>query len=542
MGDDSIATATFDGAASGRWAVWAEVGLIFVIFFVHAGWPVPDVNEAHYLGKAKHYWNEAWCAGDFFLESADAHDVFYWSFGWLTLWLPLAVVAWVGRIITWILLAWAWRRLSFSLVGRPLFAALSAAIFVALLDRFHLAGEWVVGGVEAKGFAYVLVFLGLEQLVRGRWRQVWLLLGAASAMHVLVGGWSVLLALFAWLTAGRNRPSLRSMMPALAGGFVLALAGLIPALSLDWNVPPGVTEQASQIYVFERLPHHLALHKLAAGELIPRLARHGALLAVFLLLWRRMRGGAIPPDDIDFDDGHRRLRGFVFGAIIVLIGGMTFALATQEYPAIAAKILRYYWFRLSDVALPVGVALAAAALIASALSRRRGQGVWMLSVVLVLVGWHLGDTAYSRHVDRRPRTEYKMRSYDDWRDACDWIAEQTPAVARFLTPRLSHTFKWRTGRSEVVTYKDIPQDAESVVEWSERIKAVHRRQDDSEFHYWRTLAEQGEERLTRLAARYDAYYILTESEPPLHFPQLYSNGTYAVYRIPSSEDESGRSP
>ena len=49
-----------------------EVLLILALFFVAHGDLPPDVNEGHYLGKAKHYWNPAWCPEDHFLKSADA--------------------------------------------------------------------------------------------------------------------------------------------------------------------------------------------------------------------------------------------------------------------------------------------------------------------------------------------------------------------------------------------------------------------------------------------------------------------------------------
>ena len=39
--------------------------------------PVPGINEPHYLTKSRHDWQPEWCAGDFFLESPNAHDVFY---------------------------------------------------------------------------------------------------------------------------------------------------------------------------------------------------------------------------------------------------------------------------------------------------------------------------------------------------------------------------------------------------------------------------------------------------------------------------------
>ena len=45
-----------------------EVLLILALFFVTHGDLPPDVNEGHYLGKAKHYWNPAWCPEDHFLN------------------------------------------------------------------------------------------------------------------------------------------------------------------------------------------------------------------------------------------------------------------------------------------------------------------------------------------------------------------------------------------------------------------------------------------------------------------------------------------
>ena len=188
-------------------AALIEIALIFAVFCIQGAWPVPDVNEPYYLGKAIHYWNPDWLRGDFFMESADTHKVFYFTFGWLSLWLSPVALVWTGRIVTWLLLAWAWRRLSVAVVPRPWYSVLTAALFVCLMERCHMAGEWVIGGVEAKGFAYVLVFLGLEALVRNRWNRALLLFGAAAAFHVLVGGWAAVAAGMAWLWLIKPRPA-----------------------------------------------------------------------------------------------------------------------------------------------------------------------------------------------------------------------------------------------------------------------------------------------------------------------------------------------
>ena len=51
-----------ESPAAPRWLAIVEVVLIFAVFFLHGAWPVPDVNEPHYLSKAKHYWDPNWCA------------------------------------------------------------------------------------------------------------------------------------------------------------------------------------------------------------------------------------------------------------------------------------------------------------------------------------------------------------------------------------------------------------------------------------------------------------------------------------------------
>ena len=62
---------------------WWEAALITLMCYLKAGWLPPDVNEAHYLAKAKHFWQPDWCPADFFLNSPDAHTPFYVVFGWV---------------------------------------------------------------------------------------------------------------------------------------------------------------------------------------------------------------------------------------------------------------------------------------------------------------------------------------------------------------------------------------------------------------------------------------------------------------------------
>ncbi|MGC3968586.1 MAG: hypothetical protein QM775_14750 [Pirellulales bacterium] len=76
-------------------------------------WPTPDVNEAHYLTKAKHFWQPHWCANDLFLASGESHVTYYATFGYLTQLMSFDAAAWCGRLAGWLMLAIGWRRLSF---------------------------------------------------------------------------------------------------------------------------------------------------------------------------------------------------------------------------------------------------------------------------------------------------------------------------------------------------------------------------------------------------------------------------------------------
>ena len=146
--------------------LWSKLRLVFAVFFLHGAWPMPDDNETGYVIKAQHYWNPDTFKTDFFANSADAHLVYYWAFGWLTtLGWSLTTVAWIGRITTWLMLAISWRGLSWAIIRRPWIAVLSAELFLFLCERGQMAGEWIAGSVEAKGFAWAFVLWALTALV-----------------------------------------------------------------------------------------------------------------------------------------------------------------------------------------------------------------------------------------------------------------------------------------------------------------------------------------------------------------------------------------
>jgi hypothetical protein len=130
-----------------------------------------------------------------------------------------------------------------------------------------------------------------------------------------------------------------------------------------------------------------------------------------------------------------------------------------------------------------------------------------------------------------PRAD-KNVEYADWIDVCYWITEHSELDDIVLTPRMAATFKWHTGRPEVATWKDVPQDAQSIVEWWERINTLHATGETAP-RWYSTFAEQDAARLHAIMEKYDARYVivpLLDDVEPLPIEPLYANDSYAVYR------------
>jgi hypothetical protein len=511
---------------------WLEIALIIVVFFAAAGVPVPNVNETHYLTKAKHYWNPNWCPGDLFLDSADAHLTFYWTLGLLTKWFSLPVVAWVGRLLAWVALAWSWQRLSSRVVPAAWLSVVTAMLLVTLIQQTNFAGEWVIGGVEGKCFAYVFVFWALAEMATGRWLRVWPLLGLASAFHVLVGGWSVICAGAVWLLERRDSgPTFFQMFPSLLFGGLLALPGVVPGLLLTADVPPTVRDEANQIYVFERLPHHLAIHRLPRQEIITRFTRFGLLLAVFAALWRwNVDRLAIEPTRI-----LRRLQQFALASVAICVLGLCWELATVNHPALSASVLKYYWYRTSDIAMPMAVSLSLGALVGSLINQRSRLSTSVALLAVLAPSCLLLLTAGHRWRELTPIESHATREALGWRDVCHWAREHTAADALFMIPRQASTFRWYAERPVFFAWKDIPQDAASQVIWWHRYQeayfgAVNEFGDRIPYG---SLQELGADRLRVIAARHNIDYILTSEYPPLPLKVANENPWCKIYDVRS---------
>ena len=521
------------------WTRWCGELLVILVIFSAAGcWPVPDVNETAYLTKARHHADPNWARGDFFLETPDAHGVFYMLVGPLAAALPLEQAAWIGRWLGWLAVAAGFRHAVAPLLVASWPRLLAAAIFSLAVRHTPAAGEWVLGGCEAKVFAWALVLVAVGEIARARLPWAVLALGAATAIHPLVGGWG-LVALVGAMTmpAGRPRGAARMKPDDLAGalaisiGLLLAAAGVGPALWLSGGAEAATRAEAARIYVVERLPHHLLVRTFADGFV----ARHVlAVLAWWLLAATR------PSAPEPMQAARTRAYGFCAAAVVISLAGCAISLAEPVAPAAVHGLLRFYWFRLADILVPLALAVAAAAVVSDGALLGRLVPVRPVVARGILAALLCLDLVHeSRHWPLPGRAAVAARSDGKvdataWRDACDWIAKHAPADACVLTPRGASSLTWWTGRREVVAWKNSPQDAASLVEWRRRIADCFSR-DGGFANLERSTAALGAERMRLVAAKYGATHAVVPLDLPavadLPFERLHSNRGYAVLRL-----------
>lgn len=556
-----------------RWLL--EVAAITAVFAAAGSWPVPDSNEAYYLTKARHAADPAWCAEDFFLASRDAHVVFFRLMGPLAAARPLDEAAWIGRWLGWLLLAVGMRQAAATVLDREPGAwswisscwHVAAACLFSVLVRFTPAsGEWVIGGCESKVFAWGFVLVAAAAVAAGRFGAAWLAAGLAAAVHPIVGGWAflevgcvatwqLLRGLVAWgrgsqagstahdgpqATSGGRRVAAAFL--GLAAGAAIAAVGVVPAAMLSQGVDLSIVAEAARIQVVERLPHHLLPERFQATHVVA----HLLTAAVAVLAWAAAR----PSRPLD------RLTGLAMASLGVSAAGVAIALARPFAEQVADQLLRFYWFRSADGLVPLAATLAITdwlrwqPLAGQSTSPQRLPAV-LAAVTLALVVIGLDVDQQRRHwpLAENPPANRADRHVDaaSWRAACDWIRDNTPTDAVFLTPRGAATFTWWSERAEVVGWKNMPQDPTSVVAWRQRIFDLFSPDGNTSLSgLERSTAALGEPRVRELAAQYAATHIVVPQsliedagEPLPGCERLHANDGYVVYVIESDRDVNG---
>ena len=412
---------------------YAVLGTLIVLALGH---PVPYNNEHLYLIGAYRLFHSNFAVADPGLgDPLYGHLLFQLIAGTLTTALSLEVVGWLLRFVSWTATVTG-VVLTAARIGVPPWMTAGAIVVWLSNGQSILAQEWVMGGAEAKAFAYPLLFFAMDALLVGRAYRAAILIGLGVSFHPLVGvqlgGALCLGALFL------RRDDWR----------LLPFAGLVVLFSL-----PGVVAvlygarggQALTVADWEFLarfafPFHVDPTSFARRHYLTL----GILLSFNLVVCWRLR-----------NEGSYRLFGVAQVALALLFMGGLAAWWLEAYSAMQLMPFRV---------LPVLVMLLFLLFLAD-LARRR----WSAPTVWVMGAW--GLLALSEPVagivDQRVHRA-EVNRYPT--EVFDWIARETSNDALVLSPPSATNSISRSRRGQVAYYRWVRM--RDLDDWRNRLVAV----------------------------------------------------------------------
>lgn len=386
--------------------------------------------------------------------------------------LPPPAVSIAGRLLCFLSLAWLLGRLG-QRVGVRWPVAMVACGLYAQIGPSLAAKEWIFGQFESKVVAYALTLFALDAAIDRRWRRAALALGAATTLHVLVGGIASAAMLLVALRARQAELGWRGVLPTAVGGlYVLAWAlpaapGLSILLDALRTAPPPSEPSISWIYVLFRAPHHADPRQFLAE---PRVYVRAVWVAAMLFAsWHWQLGGM----------AGATLRRLTLAAMI------PFALGTlAAWLPGGERVLQLLPFRLGDALTMLAAAVFAATLIERGLAALKRRGVTTArlgaAALTLAVLATVGGAAAAMQRNLQELSTWPEGGHPPLPPSeAAALSDAAAAIARMAAPGVGvlaapnhESLGWLARQPVVATFKHMPPDQRAVRDWFERIVAL----------------------------------------------------------------------
>jgi hypothetical protein len=474
-------------------------------------------NELETLVYAKHWLDPSYIAGDWRLDMHPGPRLpFMLVLAPLLILLPLGQVSIVGAALGYLLVALGLGAL-FARLGLSAVEAVAVVGLFLFAQQSVTAGEWIFLNFEGKIIAYTLVLFALAVAARGPLVLAGALLGLATTMHVIVGGWSTLFFAIAVLATSRGDAKERVLA---VGAYVIgALPVMIALLTADTTsssqLPDGV--MAEWIYVRLRAPHHLDPRGFLPRRLTQKAVELGLMLSVALAFFAL-------PRFLERSDPRLFVARFVQASFLP----WTVGVAASFIPG-GEKFQQFYPFRIAD---SLGLLLASAVVLALVVPRIPTRPLGIAARVAVAIT----AVVFAYKADPRESPE---RAPEGFESVAHFIQSHAP-VARpvLITPHLDHAGYWME-RPVVGLWKFVPHQGALIAEWYNRMVDLaaiippDRPGGRPRFAPVGAFNRLSTDEYRTLAAKYGAHYLVLRrrGDLELELPIAFENAEFMVYEI-----------
>ena len=499
-------------------------------------------NEVDVLPLAKQFADPSWIASDWYLNiETNYRYLFQVIFGFLIVHFGFLAASIIGRLVCYALVAWGIVLLGEKL-GLSLTYLVLATVVITYQGSFQgaIAGEWFVGGIEAKAVAYGLILLAIPLMLNRRYILMTLALGLATSFHVLVGGWAFLTTL-GWFCF-RPQQRLGKLGQSVWLLLLIYIASSAFAIPSTWQQlltsPPSGNISPSFIYVFLRLPHHL--NPFAWQPIL------WLRLVVYLLLWAFCMISLKKKADLkgwtQEDRARFELAEFTLIALVPFVAGVAIALFDRQ-----GEWLQYYFFRFGDMMLPLTTSLLLACNLETKFSIQKNKFRFLLMALLGCILFTQTGLFTQRAVACQDFPAQEQDVDPQWKLMSDWIHSNTSEDAIVIShPWKLPNFTWMTERATIVKLKLFPQTRESIVEYYERLNDLSGGAL-AEIYFGEEKLEQRKTvkaisagfshlnttQVKQLMTKYKSNYFLTDVGHHLDLPIVHTQTPYILYGRPN---------
>jgi len=493
--------------------VLAHVALLWAL-------PFPAVNEPVYMAALEKFWNPRFLANDWtFSGGFRERLIFNALLGPFCKVASIATVTWIGRIVTCVVNVRALLRIGARLGLAPALAAAAISVWV-MYDQALVGEAWVLGTFESKCIAFCFALEGIVAALDGKATRAGLLAGLTFTFHPAIG-LSAAPAIVAGLWAMQQELLAPASLRALWKPALALVCGAVPGviqLALATHSNPDATMADWAFVARLRVPHHLE---------VDGFGRSGLFLTAATLLFN----GAVSFARARAGDGKERfLLGFQAMLVAIFAAGVVVH-ALHRY-----DLLAVFPFALAPLFASLLFFFNAGRAVVAA-----GRGAARPGLLLAAIAIALSFDSLVVRYKAAAVTLWQAwsRPADDLEHAFAWVATNVPEETVCALPPWRSDAIFIARRPTIAWWQALRYDG--VHEWRARIEALGGDLSDllaspqpvgaSEVeqrirdHYARLTTEEWR----TIAARYDARYLVTESEYP--FPQLFVHGRAHVYRL-----------
>ena len=432
----------------------------------------------------------------------------------------------LGRVLSYIFICYSYIYLSRVLKLSFFTSTVTYIIFLYFFKNgIGDAGEWMVGGLEAKVFAYSISIFSLSSFLKNNYKRGFLFAGLSLSIHLLVGVYNLFCLIPLIISALKQKKiDFINLIQAIFYFMITGIIGISEIInSFFLNTSQVIQNKGWDIYVNIRVPHHV-IPNLSSDTWIKLI-----ILTIITLLFLKSKCHT-----------KRLVALYSLSSVIVIIIGFI------VYYFLESHYMRYYFFRFSDIILPFLTLLLIATLY------HRIKYIYLLLIGLVIIpsiikkdstSEFLSSKSYNINTikEKTNQVSHKGSSGIDTK-INEWIIQNTNESDKFIVPPDKLYFCMNTGREIFVSWWILPNQQEykstntipqDMIEWYNRLKLLNLNTD---FNNLRDIKNNytklDKQSILDIQSNYtNIKYILTPITMKLDFPIAKQTDYQLLYLI-----------